>query len=65
MTHNGVTDIGPIAVHPDYQRTGVGRQLMATVESRGKGGKCTVGIVSCRTDIIPFFEKMGYEVFKI
>ena len=62
VTHNGVTEIGPIAVHPDHQGKGVGRQLMTTVESRGKGGKCTVGIVSCRTDVIPFFEKMGYEV---
>ena len=57
-----MTEIGPIAVHPDYQGKGVGRQLMTTIESRAKGGKCTVGIVSCRTDVIPFFEKMGYEV---
>ena len=35
---------------------------MTTVESRAKGGKCTVGIVSCRSDVIPFFEHMGYEV---
>ena len=34
---------------------------MTTVESRAKGGKCTAGIVSCRTDVIPFFEHMGYE----
>ena len=61
VTHNGVTEIGPIAVHPDYQGKGVGRQLMTTVESRAKGGKCTAGIVSCRTDVIPFFEHMGYE----
>ena len=56
-----MTEIGPIAVHPDYQGKGVGRQLMTTVESRAKGGKCTAGIVSCRTDVIPFFEHMGYE----
>ena len=62
VTHNGVTEIGPIAVHPDYQGTGVGKQLMTTVETRGKGKKCTVGVVSCRTDVIPFFEKMGYKV---
>ena len=57
-----MTEIGPIAVHPDWQGKGVGRQLMTTIESRAKGGKCTVGIVSCRSDIIPFFEHMGYEV---
>ena len=57
-----MTEIGPIAVHPDYQGKGVGKQLMTTIESRAKGGKCTVGIVSCRTDVIPFFEKLGYEV---
>ena len=62
QTHNGVTEIGLVAVHPDNQGRGVGKQLLNTIESRGKGGKCTIGIVSCRTDVIPFFEHMGYTV---
>lgn len=24
--------------------------------------KCTVGVPSCRTDVIPFFNKHGYKV---
>jgi hypothetical protein len=35
---------------------------MDTVEQRGRNDKCTVGIVSCRTDVIPFFLKRGYKV---
>lgn len=61
VSHNGVTEIGPLAVHPDYQGQGFGKQLMDVAETKGKGDKCTVGIVSCRTDVIPFFEKRGYE----
>ena len=62
VSHNGVTEIGPLAVHPDHQGQGIGAQLMETVEHRGRNDKCTVGIVSCRTDVIPFFIKRGYKV---
>ena len=55
-------EIGPIAVHPEFQRQGLGSKLMDTVEGRSNAGKCTVGLVSCRTDVIPFFEKRGYVV---
>ncbi len=34
---------------------------MDAVEHRGRNDKCTVGIVSCRTDVIPFFIKRGYK----
>ena len=55
-------EIGLIAVHPEFQRQGLGTKLMDTVEGRSNAGKCTVGLVSCRTDVIPFFEKRGYVV---
>ena len=58
-------EIGPIAVHPEFQKQGYGSKLMDTVERRGNASKCTVGVVSCRTDIIPFFEKRGYKVRKL
>ena len=62
VAHNGMMEIGPIAVLPEFQKQGYGAKLMETVENRGNVGKCTVGIVSCRTDVIPFFLKRGYKV---
>ena len=62
VSHNGVTELGPLAVLPDFQGQGIGAKLMDTVEQRGRNDKCTVGIVSCRTDVIPFFLKRGYKV---
>lgn len=62
VSHNGVTEIGPLAVLPDYQGQGIGAKLMDAVEHRGRNDKCTVGIVSCRTDVIPFFIKRGYKL---
>jgi len=57
-----VTEIGPLAVHPEYQGQGVGAALMEAIENKGKNDKFTVGIVSCRTDVLPFFLKRGYKV---
>ena len=65
VAHNGMMEIGPIAVHPEFQKQGYGAKLMDTVENRGNAGKCTVGIVSCRTDVIPFFLKRGYKVCNV
>ena len=55
-------EIGPIAVHPEFQGQGYGSRLMDTVENRSNAEKCTVGVVSCREDVIPFFLKRGYKV---
>ena len=55
-------EIGPLAIHPEFQGQGYGSRLMDTVEGRSNAEKCTVGIVSCREDVIPFFEKRGYRV---
>ena len=62
VAHNGMMEIGPVAVHPDFQGQGYGSKLMDTVENRSNAEKCTVGVVSCRTDVIPFFLKRGYKV---
>ena len=64
VAHNGMMEIGPIAVHPDFQGQGHGSKLMDTVENRSNAEKCTVGVVSCRTDVIPFFIKRGYKVIR-
>jgi len=61
VAHNGMMEIGPVAVHPEFQRQGYGSRLMDTVENRSNAEKCTVGVVSCREDVIPFFLKRGYK----
>jgi len=38
---------------------------MEAIENKGKNDKFTVGIVSCRTDVLPFFTKRGYKVIYI
>ncbi len=62
VVHNGVLEIGPIAVHPEYQGLGYGARLMDAAEAKGRVSVCTVGVPSCRTDVIPFFVKRGYKV---
>jgi len=61
VAHNGMMEIGPVAVHPEFQGQGYGSKLMDTVENRSNAEKCTVGVVSCREDVIPFFIKRGYK----
>ena len=61
VAHNGMMEIGPIAVHPEFQGQGFGAKLMDTVENRSNAEKCTVGVVSCREDVIPFFVNRGYK----
>ena len=63
MNHKGVVEIGLVAVHPEYQGNGYGAKLMDAAEAKGgRVEKCTVGVPSCRADVIPFFIKRGYKV---
>ncbi len=63
ILHNGVVEISILAVHPEAQGNGYGDKLMTAAESMGgRVEKCTVGVPSCRTDVIPFFVKRGYKV---
>jgi len=56
---DGSADLGPIAVCS--QGKGVGSALLAWAES--KYPVTTIGVVSCRTDVMPWYEKKGYKTF--
>ena len=59
---SGVTDIGPLAVCPGRQRTGLGGRIMSQLEAHHD--ITSVGVVSCRTDILPFYRARGYRTFQ-
>ena len=58
---DGVADLGPIAVDPCLKGNGLGSRLLRYAESLHP--ITTLGVVSCRTDILPFYEKRGYQTF--
>ena len=57
-----MTDIGPLAVSPTRQRTGLGRRMMSWLESQYD--ITSVGVVSSRSDVLPFYQARGYRTFK-
>jgi ribosomal protein S18 acetylase RimI-like enzyme len=59
---------GMLAVDPSARRVGVGRVLVEAAEKHCRGTGCTVMTLSTgedRTELIPYYEKMGYRVTAI
>jgi ribosomal protein S18 acetylase RimI-like enzyme len=59
---------GMLAVDPSARRAGVGRALVEAAENHCRGAGCTVMTLSTgedRTELIPYYEKMGYRVTAI
>jgi ribosomal protein S18 acetylase RimI-like enzyme len=59
---------GMLAVDPSSRRGGVGRSLVEAAEEHCRGRGCTVMTMSTgedRTELIPYYEKMGYRVTSI
>ena len=57
-----IVKIGPVAVRPDYQGKGYGTQIMNFIESLAPIQQ--VGVVSCRTDLMPIYQGRGYVIMK-
>ena len=55
--------LGPVAVSPHVQGCGVGGVLLGFAESLHRVTE--VGVVSCRTDILPMYEKRGYKEVRV
>jgi Predicted acetyltransferase len=54
-----------LAVHPDYQRRGIGRRLVQALEERFREKGVTQIVIMVKQDneqAIPFYESLGYEV---
>lgn len=63
VVSNGVTDayIQDVMVHPDWQRQGVGTQLMKRVLARlEQEGVYMVSVVYGEAALAPFYEKFGF-----
>ena len=63
VVSNGVTDayIQDVMVHPNYQRQGVGTQLMERILTRLKAeGLYMVSVIYGEEALKPFYEKFGF-----
>lgn len=59
---------GMLAVDPSARRAGVGRALVEAAENHCRAAGCTVMTMSTgedRTELIPYYERMGYRVTAI
>ena len=54
-------EIGPLAVSSEQQKRGIGGQILSMLERQYP--VTIVGVVSCRTDILPWYKKRGYVQF--
>ena len=54
-----------LAVHPQHQRAGIGRRLMAEAESRLRASGCpkiNVQVRTANTGVIEFYRKLGFRM---
>ncbi len=63
--HEGTCAIGRLIVHPDFQRQGIGTQLMRAVESEFPSAKrFELFTGSKSTGNIRLYERLGYTIFR-
>ena len=57
--------INYLAVHPNYQRTGIGRAIMDEAENRLRAAGCpkiNLQVRNTNTKVIEFYKKIGFKV---
>jgi glucosamine-phosphate N-acetyltransferase len=61
--HNGgrVGHIEDVAVHPGYQKQGIGAALIEHAVSEAKRLGCYKVILNCYEHVAPFYEKLGFR----
>lgn len=61
--HSGgvVGHIEDVAVHPDFQKHGIGRALVEFLLEECRKFKCYKVILDCAEGVIPFYERLGFH----
>lgn len=61
--HSGgiVGHIEDVAVHPGFQKHGIGRKLVEFLLEECRRLKCYKVILDCAEGVIPFYEKLGFH----
>lgn len=61
--HSGgvVGHIEDVAVHPEFQKHGIGRALVEHLLSECRKWKCYKVILDCAEHVIPFYERLGFH----
>jgi len=63
LIHNGscVAHIEDLVVHENYQGKSIGRKLIEYCLKEIKSDKCYKIILDCKRELIPFYEKFGFN----
>ena len=56
----GYQSVLGLAVHPDYQRQGIGKKLMQRLEKEAKLKKRKAITLTCKAHYIKFYEQLGF-----
>lgn len=60
---DGSVQLRQMAVHPDWQGKGIGRQLVAAAEEWAWGEGFQRVMLHAREVVAPFYEKLGYQTY--
>ncbi len=55
--------VGMLAVHPDHQRSGLGRRMMHAAEERFRAHGCDaveITVLSLRPELLPIYRRFGF-----
>ena len=62
--HENIMHLGMLAVSPDVQAGGIGRQLLQAAEEYARKGNCTtiqITVISVRHELLAWYERRGYR----
>lgn len=59
-----VGQIRYMAVDPEYQRTGIGKQIILTLHQRAKQLKLKKIVLDAREPSLEFYHKLGYKIIQ-